>query len=193
MHLEVHITGVTPLVMEHPRLSDPDDSITQAIKAVTGKAKMTEDDRREKERLQFAGSLYIGKDGPYIPGLNLRGCWYEAGKARKLGTAIERAAIVTTVEVPVQYEGPRDTDGLWAQERFHFRAMVGIGVGKQKRRVPRMRPMFPEWGLVAEVELLSQFLDKQDFIDVVTSAGMMEGLGGARKIGYGRYTAVVKG
>jgi hypothetical protein len=195
MRLDVHLTGVTPLVMENPRLSDPDDSFTRDIKSITSKATRTEDDRREIERLEFLGSLYLAEDiGPHVPGLNIRGCWVEGGKARKLGTAIERSAIVLTLSAPVEYDGPREAEGLWKNgTTYKFRAMVGLGSGRNKRRVPRMRPMFSEWELSVEVELLSQFLDRSAFVDVVSSSGMMVGLGGARRIGYGRYTAVVKG
>lgn len=129
MQLEIHLTGVSPLVMEHPRLSDPDDEISRTIKGITDKRTKTEEDRREIDRLKFLGSLYLNSQGPFVPGLNLRACWYEVGKGRRLGTAVERAVLFQAPEYPLEYEGPRDAGGLWALETSRFRAMVGHGSG----------------------------------------------------------------
>lgn len=188
----VSLTGVSPLLMHNPRLADPDDEIVQEISKINSKQKKTAEDREAREHWEFVGGLYINDEGPFMPSLNIKKCWYEAAKLQKLGTTVERAVIMTTVSVPLEYKGPKTAEELWQSQAHRFRTSVGIKRGAKTDRVQRMRPMFPDWSLTTSVEVLTQFMDTDAFIDVVSTAGMVEGLGEGRRVGHGRYTAIVK-
>lgn len=194
MRVETVLTGMQALVMKNPQMADPDFKITKDISRIVAKgSKMTEEDRNEKQKLQFTGSLYTNEDGPYIPAQNIRKCFIRAATIRKLGTAVERAVLPVAMAFPLDYPGPRDINKLWADPTFHYRTMVNANPNSAKKSmVPSMRPMFPVWNLTAEWELITEALDFDKFVDVVVTAGMIEGLGDNRKNGYGRFKAEVR-
>lgn len=182
--LRITFTGRTPLLCHNERLANPDDPIAREIAAITSKQKKTEDDRKAVFRLEWFGGLYTAPDisGPVAPTKNLRKCLIDAAKTLKLGTAVTRALNFTTLNVPIAYDGPRDLDALYATDAFTNISMVRV-----RGRVPRCRPMFPQWVIVADAVLLADILDLDVFRRIGDLAGMAEGLGDNRKNGYGRF------
>jgi hypothetical protein len=179
--------------MHNVQLADPDNAFTKAIAAINAKAsEMTEDDRREKAKLQWFGGLYIGRNGhagqPVMPTANLRRCFRDAGGATREGKKILRAIIPFELEVPLLYDGPTDIEQLFKLPQFAFTTMVGINRGK----VQGTRPQFPQWQVRAQFELITEVLDYAKFVTIVQRAGISEGLGDNRVNGYGRFTALVK-
>jgi len=188
MRVQLTQRGTSPLVMHNVQLADPMFSITKAISAITDKgSNMSDDDRLEVARLEFHGGLYMGRGGPVMPSPNILRTIANAAKVRRLGKDVERSMLPTALEYPVIYKGPRDAVGLWENETFRFSTQVRIGRGV----VTRMRPRFPDWQVVSEWELMTDILNASDFISLVEAAGIIEGMGDARRIGYGRFTAEV--
>ena len=105
----------------------------------------------------------------------------------RLGKDVERAMIPSGLEFMLVYKGPRDATGLWEDETFRYSASVRVGRGV----VTRMRPRFPDWQVVSQWELMTDILNLRDFSAIIEAAGIIEGLGEARRIGYGRFTAEV--
>jgi hypothetical protein len=188
MRLFIELTGTSPLVMHNPQLADPLNSFSKAIAKITAKgSKMTDDDRFEVARLEFAGGLYTGTQGPFQPAPNIIRCMANAAKITRQGRDVERALIPTAVELPLKYKGPRDPVALWENELFRYPTSVKVGRG----RVQRMRPRFPDWSLKGEFELLTDALDYEDFASIAEQAGLIEGLGDNRRNGFGRFTTKV--
>lgn len=199
MRVQTRLTGISPLVMKNPQLADPENEFVRAIKQITAKGqKMTQDDLDEKARLQFAGALYIGEDGPYMPTTNVRKCFIEGGRAvgsgkNSKGPTVERAVIAVDGIAPLEYSGPRDASGLWTEPRFRYSTMVnGNPSSSKKTLVKSMRPWFPKWSLLVEWELVTEALDYDDFVRIVEVAGVSAGLGDNRRNGFGRFSAEVK-
>jgi hypothetical protein len=184
------LTGTSPLVMHNPRLADPDDSFAREIAQITSKRKKTDEDRWAIDRLKFLGGLYMGRTipGVVVPAANLRRCFVEAAKIRKLGRDVTRAVIPLAEEFPLIYDGPEDPEALWKEERFRYRTTIVVA----RRRLPTTRPYFPAWELSADFELVTETLDRDDFEAIVQAAGIVEGLGDNRINGMGRFTALVK-
>lgn len=187
MDLTVTITGTQPLLMHNSRLADPDDEFTKAIGQITAKRKKTEQDRSDIGRLEFLGGLYVNPDGPVVPTANIRKCFVESAKVTRRGKDVERAVILHGRDVPLQYVGPRDAEALWAQPKFRNRLTVGVGA----RRIVRVRPQFVDWQVSVPVILLPEILDRDDFVAIAEQAGRIEGLGDARRLGYGRFDVEV--
>ena len=189
------LVGTSPLVMKNPSMADPDYEYTEAIARITARgSKMTKEERKEKSSLQFQGSLYFDTEvGPFIPMANMRKCFIQAARIRKLGTAVERAVNADGMLAPVDYKGPRDVRGLLNDPAYRYRTMVNANPSSGKKSmVPLVRPMFPRWKVAAEWQLLTDVLDFDKFVDLVSVAGKVEGLGDNRRNGYGRFTAEVK-
>lgn len=192
MRIDISLTGTTPLVMHNVQLADPDNDWTKAIAAINAKgSNMTEDDRREKARLQWFGGLYVGQHGhpgPVVPTANLRKCFKETASATKQGKTIARAVVPLELEVPLVYDGPHDLKKLYALPQFVYTTMVGIN----RAKVQNTRPLFPHWQVRCQVELITELLDFDRFAAIVRKAGIIEGLGDNRINGYGRFTVELK-
>ena len=188
MRIRLTLTGTTPLVMHNVQLSDPDNQWTRAIQTITSKRKKTEDDRREIARLEWFGGLYVGAagEGPVIPTRNIRRCCNEAAKVRRMGRDVLRALVATSLDVPLRYDGPRDLEELFARAQHVYTDMVRV-----TGMVQRTRPIFPQWSLAADFELVTETLDLDRFVSLAELAGVVEGLGDNRVNGYGRFTAKV--
>jgi hypothetical protein len=193
----ITLTGTSPLIMHNSRLADPDDFYVKEIrKLINKKTDQTEDDRLEKYRLQFAGGLYHDEEiGPYLPLPNLIRSLRNAANLvfkNRGGKQIERGFAPVSQRAPLEYVGPRDLDGLWGNgdpntNRFVDRRIAKVGSGK----MPVCRPIFPQWAASFEFELDGNEIDDAAFHAYATKAGKAEGVGDARRLGYGRYTVEI--
>ena len=187
--IRIKLVGTSPILLHNIQLSDPDHPITREIKAITSKRNKTEDDRHAIEKLEWFGGLYTapGIQGLVMPTGNIRRCLIGAARINKLGKNVERALGFTSLHVPMDYDGPKDVDALFADPRFHNRSSVRVG----SSRVMRVRPQIVSWSLVADAFLLDDVMDFDDFRRVVERAGLAEGLGDNRMNGYGRFVGEV--
>lgn len=186
MRLILKITGRTGLVMHNPRLIDPEDPFVRAIGEITAKgSKQTDAERAEVGRLEWYGGIYHNPDmGVYVPSWNIIKCLSRGGVITRQGTDVLRAISATTDMVPLIHDGPRDLDKLYARTDFRFRKEVGIG----QKKVMRVRPIFRHWSLEFEAELIEEAMNPDDLLRVAETAGLVEGLMDARKLGYGRFS-----
>lgn len=182
----IRLTGTMPLIMHNIQMADDQIEIVREIKKLTSKRTKTDEDKLEIDRLSFAGSLYYDKDlGPYLPADHLFRSLMEAGKITRAGKNVERALSIHTYKAKLLYDGPRDPDALWgvgADSKYVSRLMVNV----QGSRIPRVRPIFPEWQCVFEIDVDDRVLSLEDFDDIATKAGKMIGVGTYRRF-YGRY------
>ena len=189
MHrFRISMTGTTPLLMHSSRLADPLDPVAKALKRVTGKRVKTDEDHEEMARIEHAGGLYLDDPlGPYVPGENVARCLVEAARITKSGKKIEQGVVIDTDVNPLVYRGPRDPDGLWADENFRHRASVKIG----QQRVMRTRPLFREWEVYADGIYDPAIINLGDLGEIAETAGARIGLGDWRPR-FGRFTATVE-
>jgi hypothetical protein len=121
MKIRMILEGTAPLLCHNIRLADPFDPIVRAIKEISGKRKKTDEDLQRMERLEFEGGLYLDENGPTMPGASIEKCLVEGARVTKQGKQVERGLIVTEMEIPLQYDGPRDVEGLWDDPQFRSR------------------------------------------------------------------------
>jgi hypothetical protein len=180
------LVGSTELLMHNIQLADPMNEWTRRIAKLTGKRKMTEDDHREKARLEFLGSLYLENDRVVMPQANLKRCFKEAAKATRQGRHIDRAlnfADPLAMALPLAFDDNQKTaDELWLIDRYHDTTIVA-----SPGRVPRTRPRFHPWGVTADWQLYPSLLSLEDFRAITEAAGLIEGLGDNRVNGMGRF------
>jgi len=166
------ITGDAPLIMHNGNLANPLSKAAKALKQVSSKKKKTDADFERMAEIEFKAGLYIDEDsGPVIPGENMEATLYNAAKITKEGK-IAKSACFVPKHAELLYDGPRDADGLWQDERF--RNCVGVKVGMS--RVMRTRPIFKEWAAVIEVEYEDSIVNEEQVDRWVQSAGTQVGL-----------------
>lgn len=188
MNIRLTLKGTSPLLMHNPQMVDPEFELNRHIRLLTAKRKKTDEDLRKMEDLEWHGGLYE-MDGVIVqPSSKVRKCLVNAGRITKQGKAVERTLTFHDLYVPLQYDGPRDIEAVFADKRFHSRLSVGIG-GK---RVMRVRPQFMPWGLtVSGLFIDDAGLNFDELCHIVELAGLSEGIGDNRVNGYGRFQAEV--
>ena len=203
-HVRAVLTGKSPLVMHNGLLADPDNEYTRQIDEIVAKKKdMTAEDRSRKEALQWRGSLYTeevkegGETEPreriVVPWVNLFRCLEAGGKALGQGTKSKGAAVVRSI-TPTEtymilgYDGPSGIAELAAERRFRWRTIINPNpTAGSKRKLPSVRPIFPEWQLETAVHVVTDMgLSWEDFERAFRAAGNI-GLCDALKLGYGRF------
>ncbi len=189
MRIRIEITGKTPMMMHNERLSDPDDEYTKQIKEITDKGtNQTEQDKQVLSKLEWFGGLYTnGSKEPIVPTANLVKCFRETAAITKDGRKIARGLSPLALHSPLIYDGPKDMAKLYATPGYADRRQVKVGRG----RIKRTRPFFPQWAIAAEFELLTDVLDFKRLADIAELAGLATGLGDARILGFGRFSAKV--
>ncbi len=193
MNIEIAILGTTPLLMHNPRMVDPEFPLNREIKALTSKRKKTDEDLRKIEDLEWYGGLYTegsGKSEVVVqPTSKVRKCIINTGKISKQGKSIERAVILTELNVPLIYDGPQDIKSL--SENHVYRSRLSVGIGN--KRVMRCRPQFNPWGLIVRGYFVDDAgLNFDELCRIVALAGIAERIGDNRVNGYGRFRGVVR-
>lgn len=188
MQLHVTLTGRSGLVMHNGRLADPIDDMAKAISEITDKRDKTPTDQEQIADLEWRGSLYFDRElGTYIPSGNVIRSFRDAATAWKLGEKVYDAVHLLTDKVPLAHDGPKNIDALAKKPEHRWRTTVRIG----RNRTARTRPIFRQWTTSFDVELEESELKVEDFARIIERAGRLEGLGDARRLGYGRFVAEV--
>src|ERR1700759_3837210 len=126
MELRLEITGTTDLLCPNIALGDPDNPWTQQIAEITKTRSKTEDDRRQIERLEWFGGLYVENGRAVMPTGNLRKSIIDAGKMTRDGTTVARALSFLQLNVPIAYPGPDDLTELVKDPAYTNRTAVGV-------------------------------------------------------------------
>lgn len=189
--MRIELTGTAPLIMHNIRLADDQQPIVRDIKKLTAKrTNKTDEDKAEIDRLSWLGALYHDPElGPYLPADNLFRCLMEAGSITRAGKKVSQALSVFDSKARLDYVGPRDPADLWgegATSPYVSRLMVNV----QGSRIPRVRPIFPQWACAFEIDVDNRVLSEEDFHDIATKAGKMIGVGTFRRF-YGRFSVKI--
>jgi hypothetical protein len=147
----------------------------------------------EMAQVEWEGGLYhteteIGSfdfDGPFLPGTMVRASLVAGARMTKGGANVERGVTVPKMGFKLDFDGPRDLQGLREDKRFWDQRMVTVG----RAKVPRTRPIFPEWGCIIEIAFDDGAIKEADIIRHLDDAARYHGFGDGRKLGYGRFEA----
>lgn len=189
VEVQITLTGRSGLVMHNGRLADSLDPIARELSALTDKHGRTDVEEEQVADVEWRGSLYWdAESGAYIPTANIVRSFRDAATAWKLGEAVYRSLSPLSEQVSLHHEGPKTIAALSAKPEYRWRTTVKIG----RNRTARTRPIFRKWSVTAEFELDEMELSTEDLLRIVERAGRLHGIGDARKLGYGRFTAELK-
>jgi hypothetical protein len=188
---KIKLVGRTPLVMHNPQCVDRRHPLQKQMAAITNKGKRkTEADLEQLDKLGFVSSLYICEElGPYVPAQNLRKMLIESARKSKQGKQFE-AGVFVVEDVPVQYDGPRDFEEMWAlKDKFAWTCVVG----NQQSSILRTRARFQKWELDFEVMCEDSLVSRIDIENALKHAEIAVGLCDGRSVGCGRFKAEIVG
>lgn len=176
------LTGVAPLIVHNGQLANPLNPYSKETKKISGKRNKTDADFEQMARLEFQGGLYWSKDGPVLPPDMFDSMVLAAAKKFKEGP-LAKAGCFCVNTPSIEYDGPRDRDGLWDDDRFRF--VKGVRVGTA--RVMRTRPWFQEWSVTVRFNVEANTINPARLDEWLHTAGQIVGLGDWRPQ-YGRFT-----
>lgn len=187
---QVRFEGEAPLLMHADTLLDITHPITREFKALAAKrgGTRTIDDEMNLARLEWLAGIYHDEEiGPYIPGGSVKRAITQAATRFNKGEPLKRGLIVEQLKIPVEYEGPRDLDGLWEEG---YRDMRGaVNSGRNSGRVQRCRPLFEEWALTFDVSWDPKEADR-DTLAFILEFAQVRGIGDFRPE-FGTFKAVM--
>jgi hypothetical protein len=173
----LEFVGTSPLLMNSGE-ADRDSDTYRSYYLLGQKKRKTLDDEARLRELEWQLRLYLDPEvGPFVPGKNVKELLRSAATKWSKGEDIKRSLIVVQYRIPLEYEGPRDQQGLW-DGGFRYTAMVANN-GYNAGRVVRCRPMFNNWSLRAELAWDPEDIDA-DFLAVVVERSQKYGLGDFR-------------
>lgn len=170
--LTTRIVGVAPFLAHNGQTADPLNKFAKAMKEISGKRKKTEADLIELARIEYLAGLYMGPNGPIIPSVMLEAAITEGAKKAKNGK-LTQAGVIVDRHADLEYDGPRSTEGLLADDSF--RLVNPVRIGQQK--VVRTRPIFREWAADIEVKYLDDIIGERDLLAAIRAAGVYCGIG----------------
>lgn len=188
--LKITISGRSPLMVHNGDLANPMNEWARKIAVVAHKRskEKTEEDYALLSWLEFRGGLYYDeKIGPYLPGAGLVSAFRDAARMSKRGTKIERGFQALCLKNPLGYDGPRSPEKMFKAGTFTYQTMVKVGMAK----VLRTRALFGEWSCVVPCVIDAEVLDTSDLEEILKTGGRLHGMFESRKLGYGRYEAVI--
>lgn len=162
-------------------MADPTNKAVKAMKAISGKRSKTDADFEELARLEFQAGLYMGQDGPVLPNHVVEGCLINGAKKTKAGLKAKSGMFVEKSSQLI-YDGPKDREGLWADENYRLVVPVVIS----RARIMRTRPIFNNWTCEVVVNYDDEQVDKRQVLKWAEDAGQQVGLGDWRPK-YGRF------
>lgn len=170
--LRFRVQGTTPTILHNGQLANPLNRYSKALKEISGKRKKTDEDYEKMARIEWEASLYLdAKERVCWPGENIERMICAAARKTKAGKEALSGIIVEGL-CPIEYDGPKGVEALWADERF--RRTDGVRV--QQARVMRTRPVFNDWKLSFTVSYLPDVCKPDDIRSWVETAGVVIGL-----------------
>lgn len=170
--LSFRITGVAAMLMHNGQLADPLNPHSRAIAELTSKRHKTESEHKELSRREFFGGLYVDGGEPCIPGEMMEAVLVRAAMKSKRGPNA-KAGLIVERNARLEYEGPREPNALWNDERFQLRVPVKVGLSK----VMRTRPRFDNWAAEITVSYHPSLLNASDINKFLIVAGEQIGIG----------------
>lgn len=185
--LNFTITGIGPLLQHSEALANPMNPVAKEMAAISKKRGKSDTDFEDLAKIEFKGGMYHDPEiGPYVQAIAVERCLFDSAKREKLGTTFKSYVQCSDDRLPIQYDGPRDIEGLWSAGFFDQR-MVKI----QMSKTLRTRPKFPiGWKLDIPIMFDEVAVDRAQIVRCMERAGEAIGLGDFRPR-FGRFTVKV--
>lgn len=197
--IQFRVVGTRPLMVHSTQIMNIGHPLRPALNAaqkrVSGRnaANPGEDNEWALMQIKFILSLYHDTTiGPYLPADNLFASIIQGGTPTREGSLIARdVSMMGDDRLPLEYEGPRDLDGLWGNGRSQFVDIRPVVIGKAK--VLGCRAIFPEWAVSGSLAFIGgQKLDQQSVLRAMAVGGRSFGVGAYRRR-FGRFKVMVDG
>ena len=148
-------------------MANPRNKFAKALKEISGKRNKTDADFDRMAELEFKGGLYVNaKNEPIMPAEGIEAIVRSGAKKSKEGK-LAQAGVYCLESALMVYDGPKDPDEMWKDERFVNSAIVKVG----QARVMRTRPIFNEWSCDIELHYNPEVCNEEQIFNWLRIAG----------------------
>lgn len=183
IQLSLRLTGTRALLMHHGRLADRENELTKRL-SMLARQPQTEAVRDERVKLEWLGGLYTdGRGAVALTEDQILGAGIDGARYIKREREMRAAVLGTLPFFPLEYDGPKDVQQLYATGRHSDRR----GVRTSRGRIMRTRPRFDEWSVGAPLLVDETVLDPREVVTAFEYAGRLCGLGDFRPR-FGRFS-----
>lgn len=186
--MTLRLEGTRSLLMHNGRLADPRNELTARLHALRMQPR-TEATEAAARKLEWLGGLCtdqqqrVALSEDAILAAGLAGARY-----LKRDFEVNAAVMGAAAFFPLEYDGPKDIQQLYASGRF----IDCRGVMLRDRRFMRVRPRFDQWALNVALIVDESVIDPRDVVAAYDAAGRLVGLGDYRPR-FGRFTVELVG
>lgn len=175
---EIHLEGITPLVMNAPNLCNPFYKYTKQMKELTSIRKKTDETHESIAEVGFYSSIYFDDEiGIHVPVKCIKGSIWACARSRREGKSIKGILFEQPIGISLTpYEGKTPQD-LWIyQDKKGNRPFVFVEqLRVQKNMITRTRAMFHKWSLKF-IAYKDDLLDEHSLKSYIEIAGKEFGL-----------------
>lgn len=174
--IKFQLTGIVPMLMHNGQGADPLSYFSKEIKKLSSKRVKSDEDYAGMAKLEYEAGLYLTNGGtPCIPGRVLEGVLFGKGGAarkEKMGKQAQ-AGLFCDDDIPLEYDGPKTFDEMWADETMRDVSPVKV----QQNKVMRTRPKIPTgWTARGELVFNEKLIDRAQVVRWLEVAGEEIGL-----------------
>lgn len=174
--LECRITGIAPLLQKSEITVDALHPRVQAFKKLSTKRAKTVADFENLKRAEWELGMHRENDAPVTPVDWWLACIFEAAAKNKLRKQAKAGVFPVSASFPLEYDGPKDLEGMWSSGRFiDYR-----GVGQAQRKIMRARPRFDQWSVRVILDVSESIISRDDVLAALRIAGTLIGVGDYR-------------
>lgn len=170
----IHIKGITPLLIHNGRTASPLDLYAKRMKEITSKRKKTEEDIRNLLMIQWEASLYWDKEiGLYMPTENMLACTLKACKKHKMGPQVAGFVFDESIGFPILTKNHDNFESLKADEENKFIKVVSV----QKAKTLSCRAVFNAWEIKFSFYVDESIITFDEIKTVLSTMSQRVGLG----------------
>lgn len=183
--IDVKIKGVTPLLLNNPRAISPFCPLNKELKPYIKKqaGKKTDEDHRAIAWIKYQLASYCDPViGPYLTSDMVEASIRQGATVNREGKKIQASVLCADTKYAILYDGPRNVEKLYEDERFVHESFGAIKGAK----VVVLRPIFPVWELEFSLLYDQSQVDERTIRQALDTAGALKGIGTWRPK-FGRY------
>jgi hypothetical protein len=189
LSMTLRFEGTRALLMHNARLADPTHEMTAALRQTRQQAR-TEATFEQMRRLEWFGGLVTDQHNKPALSEDMVLAAGVAGAAFTRRVEAMRGAVLGMQPFfPLEYEGPKDLDALYAGGRHVDYRSVMID---ERKRVMRTRPRFDSWAVTVPLLVDETVIDPRDVQHAFEMSGRLVGIGDFRPR-FGRFTVELMG
>lgn len=180
---EIHLKGVSPLIMCSDKLCDPLNEDKKKLSQLTSLKRKTDEHHKLIDKIMWEGNLCYEEDlGIYVPTKWVRASIQNGAKKNRNGRLIVGVVIDEPIGVTIKGYKKTTPEMLWNildKKGKQIHVLRESAVVKMAR-IMISKPIINSWEISFKIELDTEIFPFEQFKLALFNAGRLSGIGGMR-------------